>query len=123
MPIDHGLGKTSLGITGSLRIACGDFHFKLRLTHEHFVADFPSFGMLLRAKTMGEEFAEMIADVPLPPPLPGSSRGKKATSLKTFLKNDFLYAAVNKRPVGKLFLRNGSLTFRPTPLGFLRKLH
>ena len=117
MPIDRGSRAKSLGITGSLRIRCGDFHFKLKLTPEHFAADFPSFGMLLRAKSMGESFGEMIADIPAPPAFP-SSKGQSTP----FLEEKTIYATVNDRPVGKLHLSGGKLSFRPTPLSFLFKL-
>ena len=117
MPIDLGSRAKPLGITGSLRIECGDFHFKLKLTPEHFAADFPSFGMLLRAKRMGEEFGEMIADIPAPPSFP-APKGES----KPFLAEKSLYATVNDRPVGKLLLKEGTVTFRPTPLSFLFKL-
>ncbi|MGJ8632916.1 MAG: hypothetical protein ACSHX7_03280 [Luteolibacter sp.] len=123
MPIDPERREQALGITGSLRIACGDFHFKLRLTPEHFVADFPSLGMLLRAKSMGDEFAEMITDIPAPPPLPSASKKPKSSTFQnTFLQENFIYAAVNSRPVGKLQMKDGSITFRPTPFSFFSKL-
>ena len=74
---------------------------------------------------MGEDFAELIKDIPAPPPLPLPLSSKKSGSSSfqnPFLEENFIYAAVHGRPVGKLRYKDGSIHFRPTPLSFFSKL-
>ena len=52
MPTDSVRQERDLSVNGSFRIECDDLHFDLRFTPDYFVADFPTFGMLLRAKSM-----------------------------------------------------------------------
>lgn len=123
MPTNSGSLKNLIKITGSLRIKCGDFYFDLELTPENLVANFPSLGMLLRAKTKGDEFTKLIADIPTLPSLPiapASSSSSKPT--KTLPKEKILFVAVNSRPVGKLSLNGTNINFTPTPLRFFTKL-
>lgn len=123
MPIDPNLSRNSLLITGSLRINCGDFQFKFQITPENLVLNFPSFGMLARAKAMGSDFANLAADIPPLPNFPTSSRAhnpiRPAENIPTAKP---LFVAVDSRPVGKLQINGSSVKFSPTPLRFFKKL-
>ena len=123
MPIDPDSREQALSVTGSLSISCDDFQFELLLSPKHFVADFPSIGMLLRAGRMKRVLTRMLEDIPFPLPFAQMSKRSLTPEFRIpFLEDNFIYAAANGRPVGKIWLKNSKLVFRPTPLSYFSKL-
>ncbi len=110
-----------LQIQGAMHVSCGDFEFRVELAPSRIVADFPSFGMLLRARKEGEELKSAIDRLP---PLPGATPSPRPpnSGLPAALVGTEIFVAVNSRPVGKIVQESGSLRFRPTPLQFLKRL-
>jgi hypothetical protein len=122
MPADS-LPRPGLHFEGALHVSCGDFEFRLELTPARLVADFPSFGMLLRARKEGEELKTVIDRLPPLPPLPGPTRASPTgAGLGQVLADTEIFVAVNSRPVGKVTRENGAFRFRPTPLQFFKRL-
>lgn len=113
--------RPGLHMEGVMQISCGDFQFRVELTPSRIVADFPSFGMLLKARREGEELKSAIDRLP---PLPGTtpSAGTPGVGLPAALAGTDIFVAVNSRPVGKIVQELSSLRFRPTPLQFFKRL-
>ena len=123
MPTNPKSWDQALSATGSLRIECGDFQFDLRLTPNYFVADFPSFGMLLRANGKKKELKKLIKDIPVPTSFHSASKKLQASGIEIpFIAENCIYAAAKGRPVGKITLKHGKLAFTPTPIRFFSGL-
>ena len=120
MPTEKGISSDRIVLEGSLRISCEDFGFRLRCSPGILVADFPSFGMLIRAGKMSRDIGALLADLPALPA--GISLPGQAEKGKNLLQNTEVLVTVNVRPVGKISFATDKPKFVLTPLRFFNKV-
>ncbi len=121
-PTDQRGRSGRVQLEGTLRVSCADFSFRLRFKPGRLIVDFPSLGMLVRAR---KEAADLQAAVANLPPLPGSPAGGRGAGSPTppiDLSSTDMWVAVNMRPVGRVVKEPSGMRFRPTPFSFLSRL-
>jgi|AntRauTorcE11897_2_1112592.scaffolds.fasta_scaffold39574_2 hypothetical protein len=109
-----------LTFSGSIRISCEDFHFQLRGSDLSLVVDFPSFGMLIRARKIADDLQELLKELPPLPRLPEGPEVRPDRKNGGFPPK--IRIAVNARPLGKIDFAKGKPKFTPTLLSYFRKI-
>ncbi|MEP2775174.1 MAG: hypothetical protein ABJQ29_02250 [Luteolibacter sp.] len=104
-----------LSVSGKLALSCGDSSYDVDFNHGTITLDADSFGSLLNLK---KEAENLLSQIKPARPNPAAV----VASAPTPLPGGEIHITVKKRPVGKLVDTNGKITFRPTPLQFLKKL-
>ena len=118
--MDEDPTATGIAFSGSLRISCEDFHFQLRGSNQQLVADFPSLGMLFRAKGMANQLADSLRQLPPLPPMRPTGQPRPGRSFMDFMPE--IRIAVNARPLGRLDFGESKPKFVATPLWFFKKI-